>query len=238
MTLSSQEFLNFFKYYSNQSYQIEAVEKLYKEMPQILLDEESEWVKTYRQQLSLNENQQPIKNENYIEKADLAYIWNVRESLIKDWEIEELNKCLRTFDITTKNRIRHFLAQISHESGGGRYMKEIASGRSYEGRRDLGNTKPGDGVRYKGAGYLQMTGRYNYQAFADYINDQKVMQGVNYVAKTYPATSAGFWWMNNQMNALCDQSPTVAQVTLRVNGGYNGLRDRMYYYERCLQVIR
>jgi predicted chitinase len=83
-----------------------------------------------------------------------------------------------------------------------------------------------------------MTGRYNYQAFADYINDQKVMQGVNYVAKTYPATSAGFWWMNNQMNALCDQSPTVAQVTLRVNGGYNGLRDRMYYYERCLQVIR
>jgi len=63
------------------------------------------------------------------------------------------------------------------------------------------------------------------------------MDGVSYVAANYPMTSAGFWWHNNQMNALCDKNPTVEQVTLRVNGGYNGLDDRKMYYNRCCQVI-
>jgi predicted chitinase len=53
----------------------------------------------------------------------------------------------------------------------------------------------------------------------------------------YPATSAGYWWMNNKMNALCDTNPSVEQVTRRVNGGYNGLADRKVYYNRCLEVL-
>ena len=63
------------------------------------------------------------------------------------------------------------------------------------------------------------------------------MQGVDYVAEKYPFSSAGFWWQNNRMNQLCDQNPSVREVTLRVNGGTNGLDDREMYYQRCLQAI-
>jgi predicted chitinase len=63
------------------------------------------------------------------------------------------------------------------------------------------------------------------------------MQGVSYVAEHYPFTSGGFWWYSNNMNALCDRNPTVAQVTLRVNGGYNGLSDREYYYNRITGIL-
>lgn len=175
--------------------------------------------------------------KKYVSKSQLATLWKCEENLIKDTEIDELNKCLETFNITTPSRIRHFLSQISHESGGGRYSKEIASGNAYEGRRDLGNTQPGDGKKYKGAGYIQLTGRANYQEFANFIKDPRVMEGVDYVAEKYPFTSAGFWWMNNKMNNLCDLNPSVEEVTRRVNGGLNGLIDRKNYYNICTKII-
>jgi putative chitinase len=172
-------------------------------------------------------------------KKQLAYIWDYQESLIKDKEVVELHKCLTTFNITTKARIRHFLAQCSHESNGGRWMKELASGKDYEGRKDLGNTQNGDGPRFKGAGFIQVTGRYNYQQFANYIKDPKVMNGVDYVATNYPFTISGFWWMTNKMNELCDSGATCRQVSTRVNGRdpANGLADREKYYKRCCEVI-
>lgn len=173
-----------------------------------------------------------------VTKEQLAKIWGCSTDLIKDEEIEELNKCLSLFKITTPARIRHFLSQISHESGGGRWKKELADGTDYEGRADLGNIEPGDGSKYKGAGYIQLTGRINYQKFADYMNDQQIMEGVEYVAHNYPMTSAGFWWWNHGMNELCDNNPTVEQITKRVNGGYNGLEDRKKYYKRCLEAIK
>lgn len=177
-------------------------------------------------------------NKDLVTKAQLAHIWRCHETLIKDSEIIELNKCLNQFEITTPNRIRHFLSQISHESGGGRYIKELASGVAYEGRSDLGNTQPGDGKKYKGVGYLQMTGRFNYQKFSVFIRDPRVMEGVDYVAEYYPFTCSGFWWMNNNMNDLCDRNPTVEEVTKKVNGGYNGISDRKMYYTRTLEVIK
>ena len=172
-----------------------------------------------------------------VTKLQLASIWNCSQGLIYDQEIIELNACLRRFQITNKPRLRHFLSQTAHESGGGRYKKEIASGADYEGRSDLGNIRKGDGPRYKGAGYIQLTGRYNYQRFSDFIKDQKVMTGVDYVAKNYPFTSAGYWWQSNRMNPLCDTNPSVRTVTLRVNGGVNGLADREMYYARCLRAL-
>lgn len=178
----------------------------------------------------------PLNEEGYFVTAnDLRKIgWkDVSNSMVFN-----LNACLRRFQINTVNRIRHFISQCSHESGGGVYTREIASGEAYNGRSDLGNVYPGDGPKFKGGGYIQLTGRYNYQQFANYMGDQQIVQqGVNYVASKYPWTSAGFWWHRNGMNALCDSGASVEQVTRKVNGGYNGLADRKYWYNRCIQVI-
>jgi putative chitinase len=133
--------------------------------------------------------------------------------------------------------MRHFLSQTAHESGGLKWLKEIADGRAYEGRKDLGNIHAGDGPKYKGAGVIQLTGRNNYQAFSTFIKDSRVMEGVDYVSKTYPFSSAGFWWHRNNMNALCDKSATVEQITRRVNGGINGLQDRINYYNKACKFI-
>lgn len=195
-----------------------------------LLSDEADWVPLYR--TSVNPPP-PVA----VTKEQLAKIWGCSPSLIADSEVVELNQCLNTFNITTLSRKRHFLSQTAHESGGGRWKEELASGSAYEGRKDLGNTQPGDGPRFKGAGYIQLTGRANYQAFSNYIKDPKVMQGCSYVAANYPFSSAGFWWSSNGMNVLCDSNPTVEQVTLRVNGGYNGLDDRKMYYNRCLSIL-
>ena len=118
-------------------------------------------------------------------------------------------------------------------------MKELASGWDYEWRSDLGNIRVGDGPRFKGAGFIQVTGRYNYQQFANYIKDSNVMYGVDYVAANYPFTISGFWWMMNRMNELCDSGATCRKVSARVNGRdpANGLADREKYYKRCCEVI-
>lgn len=156
-----------------------------------------------------------------------------------DTQLADLNACLTRFNITTPVRIRHFLAQVGHESGGLRWMLELASGDDYENRTDLGNTRPGDGRRFKGAGAIQLTGRYNYQRFADAIGDPDVMDGANYVAVRYPFTSAGYWWQQNGMNAVIDAGATVRQVSARVNGRdpANGLSDREAFYARAVAAV-
>jgi len=156
---------------------------------------------------------------------------------ITDTQLIDLNACLNRFGINTNARIRHFLAQTAHESGGLRWLQELASGAAYEWRKDLGNIHAGDGPRFKGAGVIQLTGRANYQALANYLNDPRVMDGHRYVASVYPFTSAGFWWHNGNMNALIDSGASVEKVTRRVNGGINGLSDRQKYYNKALKVF-
>lgn len=160
-------------------------------------------------------------------------------TVVNDRMVNDLNRCLKEYNITTLSRIRHFISQCSHESGGGKWTKELADGNAYNWRQDLGNTQYGDGPKFKGGGYIQLTGRYNYTQFANAMGDQNIVNiGVDYVAQNYPWTSAGFWWHRNGMNALCDTNPSVEQVTRRVNGGYNGLADRKYWYNRCVEVIK
>lgn len=131
------------------------------------------------------------------------------------------------------------MAQIAHESGGLKWLKELASGDDYEGRSDLGNTQPGDGRRFKGVGAIQLTGRSNYQSFSNYIKDPRVMEGCNYVAEHWPMSSAGYFWYLNDMNKLCDRSDVnVEMITRRVNGGINGLEERIRYYERACNVVQ
>lgn len=172
-----------------------------------------------------------------ISKATLAHIWGCRKELILDEEIEELNQCLDNWDINTRPRVRHFLAQTAHESGGGRWKEELSNGEYLEGREDLGNTELGDGPKFKGAGYIQLTGRANYQAFAKAIADPKVMEGTSYVAETYPFTAAGWFWFVNGLNEKADKGASVRTITKVVNGGTNGLKDREQYYRKTLDVI-
>lgn len=175
-----------------------------------------------------------VANSKIITKGQAETIFG---STISDRLLTDLNNCLIRFEINTPARLRHFLSQVAHESGGLRWMRELASGGAYEGRKDLGNCMPGDGKRYKGAGCIQLTGRANYQALSNYLKDPRVMEGCDYVAANYPFTSAGFWWYRNGMNALCDRGASVEQITRRVNGGINGLADRQYYYKIACKVI-
>jgi predicted chitinase len=181
--------------------------------------------------------QPPPPSDEIVTAAQLRQMGWVEASLTPAI-VADLNRTLRQFNITTPPRIQHFISQCAHESGMGRWTKELASGWAYEFRADLGNTQPGDGPRFKGAGYLQMTGRWNYQQFANFVGDQRVMEGVDYVAANYPWLSAGFWWHNAGMNAFIDGGATVEQVTRRVNGGLNGLADRIRLFNLAVQIFR
>ena len=155
-----------------------------------------------------------------------------------DTDYQDLISALERFKIANLPEIAHFLAQICHESGGFRWREELASGAAYEGRRDLGNTQPGDGRRFKGGGWLQTTGRYNYERLAEFVGDPRIVrEGTTYVAKKYPSTAAAFWWADNRMSEYLNVPRTVEQVTKRVNGGYNGLADRKKYYARAIEVL-
>jgi putative chitinase len=176
----------------------------------------------------------PLEGKQLISAAQAQGVYGRAAS---DRQLKDLNNCLNQFKINTPARMRHFLSQTAHESGGLVHVKEIASGSAYEGRKDLGNTHSGDGKKYKGAGVIQLTGRSNYQAFSNFIKDPRVMEGVDYVSTIYPFSSAGFWWHNNKMNALCDAGATVEKVTRRVNGGTNGLADRQKYYNKACKVF-
>jgi len=155
--------------------------------------------------------------------------------------VKAFNEWSETFGLTTKARIVHFLAQCWHESACLRYTEEIASGRQYEGRRDLGNTQPGDGPRFKGRGYIQLTGRANYQAYArsGFCNGD-LMAHPEWVAKSPGNVKASLWfWWRNKLSALADADDgaaigedIVTRITRRVNGGTNGLAQRKYYYRR------
>lgn len=168
-----------------------------------------------------------------IEQCNTIY-----DTTLTNNEYTDMINCLNTFNINTKLDVAHFISQTAHESGGLRYSKEIADGKDYEFREDLGNTEPGDGPKFKGGGFIQLTGRANYQALSRHLNDPKVMEGVDYVANNLPFTSAGFWWFNNKMSSyINDGGATVEEVSLRVNGGYNGLSDRISYFKKAKQVF-
>ena len=219
------KFIDAAKFYKETKEQKEAWEWLQTTIPSSILDE---FATRYRKKPEVT---------TLISKKQLSYVWNVDEVWISDAVIVDLNRCLKIFNINTQLRMRHFISQISHESGGGKWMKELASGDAYEGRSDLGNTQPGDGRKYKGGGFIQLTGRSNYTAFCKYMNDPKIMNGVDYVSFVYPATSAGFFWHNNNINTLCDKNPSVEEVTRRINGGLNGIEDRRKYYKRACDII-
>lgn len=151
---------------------------------------------------------------------------------IPDSVIVQIPDTAEKFNITTPLRLAHFLAQCSHESGKFKWVVEFASGDAYEGRKDLGNTEPGDGPRFKGRGYIQLTGRANYTAFSKFCGDDCVAKP-DLVATKYPMMSAAFYFEKNGLWKVCDKGATeddVKAVTKLVNGGYNGLDERQSFF--------
>jgi putative chitinase len=144
---------------------------------------------------------------------------------------------MKKHDITSNLRMAHFIAQIGHETASFLFAEEIADGSAYEGRSDLGNTQSGDGKRFKGRGLIQLTGRANYAA---YSKDS----GVDYVAKPelvasdpFVAVDVACWfWNTHGINKLADEDDVKA-VTKRINGGFNGLDDRIEYLVRAKAVL-
>ncbi|MEN5116900.1 LysM peptidoglycan-binding domain-containing protein [Luteimonas sp. TWI662] len=147
-----------------------------------------------------------------------------------------LNAAMAEANIDTPQRQAMFIAQLAHESGGFHYMEEIASGAAYEGRADLGNTQPGDGERYKGRGYIQVTGRHNYTEAGralglDLVNNPELAAQPENAARI-----AAWYWESRGINAAADAG-NFTQVTRLINGGTNGLADREAYYARASAIL-
>jgi putative chitinase len=138
---------------------------------------------------------------------------------------EALQPTLEGYGINDRLRIAHFLAQTCHESAGFRTTEEFASGEAYEGRRDLGNTEPGDGKRFKGRGLLQLTGRANYREYGRALGIDLEADPARAADPVLSLRIACEYWKRRKINAACDRDDLI-QATKLINGGLNGLEDR------------
>ena len=167
--------------------------------------------------------------------ADLLQIMPYAKSRINTFAAP-LNAAMMEFNISTKARQASFLAQVGHESGQLRYVRELASGAAYEGRTDLGNTQPGDGVRYRGRGLIQITGRANYQACGVALGVDLIANPELLESPAPACRSAAWFWRSHGLNELADAGDQT-KVTRRINGGTNGLADRLALFAVADRVL-
>lgn len=163
--------------------------------------------------------------------------------------IPGLYEAWRIADVNTVLRRAGWFSQVLEETGGLQWTTELASGAEYNGRTDLGNTQPGDGERFKGRGFIQLTGRNNYAAFSRWChahglvpNDHYFLDHPEQVANDrFAWLSAAFYWVGNHnhgydyLNKAADARDLVA-MTYMVNGAQNGFETRQYYYNRALAL--
>ncbi len=162
-------------------------------------------------------------------------------------------------ELTTPLRLTHFLSQCAHESSGfdrlfenlnysadalrrifpRQFTHEQAiacardpvkiGNRAYASRNGNGDEASGDGYKYRGRGYLQITGLNNYQSFSHYIGEDCI-KAPDLVATKYPLSSAAWFFTENKIWGLCDRGDSdiiITAVTKKINGGTNGLPDRI-----------
>ena len=152
-----------------------------------------------------------------------------------------LNRWMPHYGIVTARRACHFLSQIAHESAQLTYVEEIASGAAYDTGRlaaRLGNTpeKDGDGQKYKGRGLIQITGHDNYEQLGKDWNVDLLSNPQILTEPTLAVRSACWFWWKNGLNRIADKG-SVLDVTRIVNGGTNGLNERLLFYDRAKRVI-
>lgn len=170
----------------------------------------------------------------------------------------EINKCCYRYGVNSRLRQAHFFGQGAVESGSLNTMLEIASGTAYENNKGLGNCQPGDGPRFKGRGFKQLTGRYNYAeywCFKGWLTKGKdfdigwerdakkrypqVDKPERLIETNFNCIDAGCWYMTlfrNSTVAAMDQDD-VTKVTRAINGGENGLEQRLKFTNRIKKVV-
>ena len=188
---------------------------------------------------------------------------------VPDSVIAQIPDTAAKFNITTPLRLAHFLAQCGHESGGfkavnenlnysadglkkifpkyfpgnlnesyARQPEKIAS-RVYASRMGNGDEASKEGFKFRGRGYIQLTGKSNYASFDKFVEDD-IMANPDLVATKYPLASAAWFFNNNKLWSICDQGATdavVTSVTKRVNGGTIGLADRIKHFKEYYDLL-
>ena len=188
---------------------------------------------------------------------------------VPDAVIAQIPDTAAKFGITNVLRLAHFLSQCGHESGGFKAVNEnlnysadglkkifpkyfpgnisesyarnpekIAN-KVYSSRMGNGDESSGDGWKYKGAGYIQLTGKSNYAAFDKFVEDD-ILGNPSLVASKYPLASAAFFFQSNGLWSICDKGAddaTVTAVTKRVNGGTIGLADRIKHFKEYYSLL-
>jgi putative chitinase len=189
---------------------------------------------------------------------------------VPDSVIAQIPDTAKKFNITTPLRLAHFLSQCGHESGGFKLVSEnvnysadglkkifpkyfpgnlaesyarnpekIAS-KVYGGRMGNGDESTKDGFKFRGRGYIQLTGKQNYTNFAKFIGEDTV-SNPDLVATKYPLASAAFFFDSNKLWSICDKGAddaTVTAVTKRVNGGTIGLPDRIKHFKEYYNLLK
>jgi putative chitinase len=155
-----------------------------------------------------------------------------------------LSAAMREFSIVKRLREAAFLATIAHESAELRYTSEIWGPTPEQQRyeppsakaKELGNTEPGDGFRFRGRSPIEITGRDNYAAVSEALGHDFVASPDDLALPEYAFRASAWWWQDHHCNELADL-PDFAAVTHRVNGGMNGWEQRLDYYKRALVLI-
>lgn len=171
----------------------------------------------------------------------LAEAMNIPLARAQKWATA-LTAAMEEGKINTRLRQAAFLAQIGHESGSLVYVKELGGPSyfaKYDGRKDLGNTQPGDGAKFCGRGLIQVTGRANYRTASQVLfGDERLLFSPELLEKPeWAAKSAVWFWSTRNLNELAD-ADRFTDLTKRINGGTNGLEDRKARYRLALSVLK
>lgn len=183
----------------------------------------------------IEEKVKPIMN-NFLDTIKSVVSPKASEETLK--VLEDSGATLEEFGIDNPTRMRHFLAQMSHESAGFSAMVERRSDASAENKygvgtrvgKILGNTQPGDGAKFKGRGYIQLTGRDNYTRFGKKIGVDLVSNPELAARPDIAIKIAAAFWESKGLNSLADKG-NLREITRRINGGYNGLADRQRRFD-------
>lgn len=131
--------------------------------------------------------------------------------------------------VTSPKALAYIMGQLSHESGGFKYYKELGGDKyfaKYDGRKDLGNTSPGDGAKYAGRGPIQITGKYNYAKFSK-DSGIDVINNPTYLETPEGGIKSAIWYLKSRNLFKTAEDGDIKTLTKRINGGYNGLNDRI-----------